>query len=240
MILATPLASHRWRLLLALALVIPATVDAQDAKPVTQAAAQFFETKVRPILAENCFKCHGEKKHRGDLRLDSLAAALEGGGRGPALVPGHPEKSLLIKAIKHDDKDLKMPEDKKLSREQIEILTQWVQMGAPWPGAEKAGGTIRKGEFVITDKDREHWSFKPVKRPPVPEVKNAAWVKNPIDAFILAKLEAKGLSPNPPASKQELLRRVTYDLAGLPPTPAEVDAFLSDPAPDAYEKLVEK
>ena len=243
MIHATPPVWRRrlWLLLLALPLTImPTLADGQGTKPVTPAAAQFFETKVRPILAENCFKCHGEKKHRGDLRVDSLAAMLEGGGRGPALVPGHPEKSLFIKAIKHDDKDLKMPEDKKLSREHIDILTQWVQMGAPWPGAEKAGGTIRKGEFVITDKDREHWSFKPVKRPAIPDVKNAGWVKNPIDAFILAKLEAKGLSPTPPASKQELLRRVTYDLTGLPPTPAEVEAFLNDPAPDAYEKLVEK
>ncbi len=201
---------------------------------------QFFETKVRPVLAENCFRCHGAKKHRGDLRLDSRAAMLEGGGRGPAIVPGHPEKSLLIKAIGHTDKDLKMPENKKLPREQIDALTQWVKMGAPWPGGTPTAGGPKKGEFVISDKDRAHWSLQPVKRPAIPAVKNAGWVKNPIDAFILAGLEAKGLAPNPPASRQELLRRVTYDLTGLPPTPAEAAAFLADTSPDAYTKLVDR
>src|SRR5260221_242607 len=180
---------------LVLALLLPAlpTVRGGDQKKPTPAAAAFFETKVRPILSESCFRCHGEKKQRGDLRLDSLAAALEGGGRGPALVPGNAAKSLMIKAIGHEDKDLKMPEDKKLPREQIDILTQWVNMGAPWPGAAKAVDGPRKGEFVISDKDRAHWSLQPVKRPAVPAVKNAAWVKNPIDAFILAQLEANGI-----------------------------------------------
>jgi hypothetical protein len=222
--------------------LVPAVSDVRAGEPKkpTPAAAAFFESKVRPVLVENCFKCHGEKKQRGDLRLDSLAAALEGGGRGPALVPGHPEKSLLIKAIGHGDKDLKMPEDKKLPREQIDVLTQWIQMGAPWPGAAAPGDGPRKGEFVISDKDRAHWSLQPVKRPVVPAVKQSAFVRNPIDAFILAGLESKGLAPNPPASKLELLRRVTFDLTGLPPTPREVDAYLADTAPDAYERLVER
>jgi hypothetical protein len=214
--------------------------EAKKSLPPSPAAVQFFETKVRPILADNCFRCHGEKKQRGELRLDSPAAMLEGGGRGPAIVPGHPEKSLLIKAIGHEDKDLKMPEDKKLPRENIEALTQWVKMGAPWPGAEKLAGGPKKGEFVIADKDRAHWSLQPVKRPALPPLKNAGWVKNPIDAFILARLEAKGLAPNPPASRLELLRRVTYDLTGLPPTPAEVEAFLADTSPDAYTKLIDR
>ncbi len=113
----------------------------------------------------------------------------------------------------------------------------------PWPGQEKAvaaASAIRRGKFEITDKDRAHWAFQPVKRPVVPAVKNTAWVRNPIDAFILAKLEAKGLQPNPPASKRELIRRVTYDVTGLPPTPREVEAFVNDPAPDAYEKVVDR
>ena len=219
--------------------VLPARAGG-DAPQPSPAAVKFFETKVRPLLAQSCFRCHGEKKQRGDLRLDSLAAALQGGGRGPALVPGYPEKSLLIKAIGHEDKDLKMPEDKKLPREQIDVLTQWIQMGAPWPGADKVAAAPKKGEFVISDKDRAHWSLQPVKRPGVPAVKNGGWVKNPIDAFILARLEAKGLTPNPSASKHELLRRVTFDLTGLPPTPAEVDAYLADTAPDAYAKLVDR
>lgn len=232
-----------WALpVLGLLVVVPVLSGGDAKKPAKAAPAvvQFFETKVRPVLAENCYRCHGEKKQRGELRLDSLAAILEGGGRGPAIVPGQPEKSLLIKAIGHEDKDLKMPEDKKLPREQIDALTQWVKMGAPWPGATQAAAGPKKGEFVISDRDRAHWSLQPVKRPAVPAVKNAGWVKNPIDAFILAGLEAKGLVPNLPASRQELLRRVTYDLTGLPPTPAEVAAFLADAAPDAYPRLVER
>jgi mono/diheme cytochrome c family protein len=236
----------RFSPLLVLGLFLPAVGARQDngsKKPepaVSPAAAQFFETKVRPVLAENCFSCHGEKKQRGGLRLDSRAAILEGGDRGPALVPGQPEKSVLVKAVGHEDKDLKMPPDKKLSKEQVEALAQWVKMGAPWPGADKAAAGTRKGEFHISDQDRAHWAFQPVKRPAVPAVKHAEWVRNPIDAFILARLEAKGLSPNSPAARHELLRRVYYDLTGLPPTPQEVEAFVADTSPDAYEKLVER
>ena len=218
--------------------LFPATISAQE-KTLTPAAIQFFETKVRPVLAENCFECHGEKKQKRDLRLDSLAAMLEGGDNGPAIVPGHPEKSLLVKAINHDG-DVKMPsKTRKLPREQIDALTQWIKMGAPWPGSDKTVAK-KKGEFLITDKDRSHWAYVPVKRPTPPEVKNNAWVRNPIDAFILTKLEAKGLQPAPPASKQEIARRLYYDIIGLPPTPKEIEAFVNDAAPDAYEKLVDK
>jgi hypothetical protein len=234
----------RWKPCLLLLVVVthpvwllPVTVAAQEKKP-SPAAVQFFETKVRPLLAENCFECHGEKKHKGGLRLDSLSAMLEGGDQGPAIVPGAPEKSLLIKAINYDG-ELKMPRSKKLPREQIEVIAQWIKIGAPWPGGDKPTVT-RKAEFQITDKDRAHWSIRPVKRPAAPTVKNQGWVKNPIDAFILAKLEAKGLAPAPPASKQEIGRRLYYDITGLPPTPHEIEAFVSDKAPDAYEKLVEK
>ncbi|MSQ96577.1 MAG: DUF1549 domain-containing protein [Gemmataceae bacterium] len=221
-------------------LVIPTVSAAQDKKP-TPVAIQFFETKVRPVLVENCFECHAGKKQKGGLQLDTLAAMLGGGDTGPAIVPGHPEKSLLVKAINHDGK-IKMPpqdkvvkKDKKLKRHEIDALTQWIKMGAPWPGGDK-----KKGEFAITDKDRAHWAYQPVKRPALPDVKNKGWVRNPIDAFILAKLEAKGLAPAPPASKQELARRLYFDLTGLPPTPKDIDAFLNDPAADAYEKLIDK
>src|SRR5262249_24837097 len=180
-------------------------------KAPSSQALKFFEAKVRPVLVEHCFKCHGDvKRPKGDLRLDSLAALLKGGDQGPALVPGHPEKSLLIKAITYDDKELKMPPSKKLTREQIADLTEWVKSGAPWPGADKAAtaagqSAARQPENSISDKDRSHWSFQQITRPRVPVVKNATWVRNPIDAFILAGLEAKGLEPNPPASKVELL-----------------------------------
>jgi hypothetical protein len=234
----THMTRKRHTLLLALALlVLPNAASAQDKKP-TAAAVQFFESKVRPVLVEACFECHADKKHRGSLRVDSLAALLEGGDQGPAIVPGHPEKSLLIKAINHESPMLKMPKNKKLPREQIDALTQWIKMGAPWPGDGKAVAS-KKNEFTISDKDRAHWAFQPVKRSPLPDVQNKAWVRNPIDAFILAKLEAKGLVPATPASKQELARRLYFDVTGLPPTPAQVEAFVNDTAPDAYEKLVD-
>ena len=222
----------------ALLIVMPSLACGQEKKP-SAAAVQFFETKVRPVLVANCFECHAEKKQRGDLRLDSLAAMLEGGEQGPAIVPGHPEKSLLVKAINQDGKLKMPPKNKKLSRDEIDALTQWIKMGAPWPSSEKSTPT-RKGEFQISDKDRAHWAYLPVKRPTPPNVKNQAWVRNPIDAFILAKLEAKGLVPAPPASKQELVRRLYYDITGLPPTPRDVEAFVNDKATDAYEKLVDK
>jgi cytochrome c553 len=228
--------------LLTLALA-SAAYSGETKKPAQLApeSAQFFENRIRPLLAETCFRCHGEKNRKGNLRLDSRAAILTGGDRGPALVPGHPEKSLLVQAIQHDNDELKMPPTQKLAREKIADLTRWIQMGAPWPGAEQhAIAPPKSGEYQISAKDRAHWAFQPVKRPPVPTVKNGAWIANPIDAFILAGLEAKGLQPNPPASRQELLRRVYYDLTGLPPSPHEVAAFLADSSPRAYEDLVDR
>jgi hypothetical protein len=213
----------------------------RPASPSPEAAA-FFENKVRPVLVENCFKCHADKKPKGGLRLDSRAGLLTGGNQGPAIVPGRPENSLLIQAIGYDSDELKMPPSKKLAKEHIETLTAWVKMGAPWPGTDKLSATTPppRGEYQITARDRAHWAFQPVKRPPAPAVKNRDWVVNPIDTFILAGLEAKGLSPNRPATKRELIRRAYYDLTGLPPTPQEVAAFLADPSPRAYEALVDR
>jgi cytochrome c553 len=226
-------------LMAVLAAALP--VRAGEARKLTPAAVQFFEARVRPVLAENCFRCHGDKKHKGDLRLDSLSAMLAGGDRGPAIVPGQPEKSLLLKAIRQEDPELKMPPSRKLPAKQIADLTQWVKMGAPWPGADKDAPVVaRPKEYRISDRDRAHWAFQPVKRPVTPSVKNEGWVTNPIDAFILARLEAKGLQPSPPASRQELVRRVYYDLTGLPPSPKDVESFLADTAPQTYEKLVDR
>jgi mono/diheme cytochrome c family protein len=212
----------------------------QDDKPASPAAIQFFETKVRPLLAENCYRCHGPDKQKGNLRLDSLAGILQGGDEGPAIVMGDPGKSLLMKAISYKDDELKMPPSKKLSSEQIEALTQWVKIGAPWPGADKTAIPVRKGEMQVTDKDRQHWAFQPIKRPTLPTVKNQSWVANPIDAFVLAGLESKGFQPNPPASRRELLRRVYYDLTGLPPSPQEVETYLANESPRAYEEMVDR
>ncbi len=217
-------------------------VLAADAPSPSPAQLQFFESKVRPVLVENCQKCHGEKKQESSLRLDSRAAILTGGDRGPAVVPEKPDDSLLLKAVNHEA-DLEMPPkpSRQLSKEQIANLTTWVKSGAAWPGDQAtAGFTPRRPGMKITDRDRAHWAFQPVKRPSLPPVKETAWVANPIDAFVLAKLEAKGLHPNPPAEKHELIRRLYYDLTGLPPTPAEVDAFVADASPGAYEAVVDR
>ncbi|MBX6312891.1 MAG: DUF1553 domain-containing protein [Isosphaeraceae bacterium] len=213
---------------------------AHSAEPAPE-QVRFFETRVRPVLAEHCHKCHGPDKQKSGLRLDSRASALAGGDSGPAVVPGQPEESLLVVAIRHEDDALKMPPSKKLAAEQIADLTRWIAMGAPWPGGEEAApAPTRRGEFQISDQDRAHWAFQPVRRPPVPAVKDQAWMSNPIDAFILAGLEAKGLRPNPPAARHELIRRAYYDLIGLPPTPEEVAAFVADKSPNAYEALIDR
>jgi hypothetical protein len=214
---------------------------AADDAPISPEQARFFETKVRPLLADQCLKCHGPDKQKSSLRLDSRAAALTGGDTGPAVVPGKPAESLLVAAIRYDDEVLKMPPSKKLAAEQIGDLTRWVEMGAPWPGGVEAPvASVRKGLFQITDKDRAHWAFQRVRRPVVPTVKDRAWTQNPVDSFILSRLEADNLPPNPPAAKHELIRRLYYDLTGLPPSPLEVAAFLADDSPAAYETLVDR
>jgi hypothetical protein len=164
---------------------------------------------------------------------------MSGGDRGAAIVPGKSEESLLLKAVRYED-ELKMPPTKKLTKEQIADVTQWVRMGAPWPNSDVPSTPIGKHEFRISEQDRAHWAFLPIKRPSIPTVKDRQRVHNPIDAFILARLEAKQLSPSPPATKREWVRRVFYDLTGLPPSPAEVDQFIADSSPDAYEKLIDR
>src|SRR5262245_48146517 len=198
---------------------------------------EFFEKKVRPVLAEHCYKCHSEadKKHKGNLTLDSLAGMLKGGDSGAALVPGQPDKSLLVKAVTHQDADLKMPPQKKLAANQIADLREWVKGGAAWPGT----GTV-KVRGKITDEDRQWWAFQPVKAQPVPAVSDVGWSIHAMDRFIFARLQAEGLTPAPPADRGVLVRRVYFDLIGLPPTPAELDAVLNDTSTDWYEKLVDK
>jgi hypothetical protein len=205
-------------------------------KPPSPEQATFFEKDVLPVLQANCLRCHGEEKARGSLRLDSRAAILKGGDHGPAVSLDKPDDSLLLVAIGYDDDHLKMPKKGKLDQPQIDVLTRWVKAGAPWPAG--ASATVKGG--VVDDKARDYWAYKPVRRPAVPEVKNTDWVRNPVDAFVLAKLEARGLTPAPPADRVALLRRAHYDLTGLPPTPEDVDAFLKDESPDAYEKVVDR
>jgi hypothetical protein len=188
---------------------------------------------VRPVLAEKCYSCHGPKLQQSGLRVDSLAALLKGADGGkPSLVVGDPDKSPLIQVIRYDH-TIKMPPQGKLPDKEIEALTQWVKMGAPWPGGKTASNAPK------TD-PRKHWAFQPVKKPAVPTVKNRAWVKSPVDAFILAKLERKGITPSAPADRRTLIRRAYFDLTGLPPTAEQTEAFVADKSPDAFAKVVDQ
>ncbi len=205
-------------------------------------ADRFFETRVRPVLVERCFGCHGpESKMRGGLRVDSREALLKGGGRGPALVPGQPEDSLLVRALRHDG-ELQMPPRTKLPPREIADLTTWVRLGAPWPGSRAAVVSKAAGDApaAITPEQRSFWAFQPPRRPALPTVRDAGWVRSPVDAFVLAGLETKGLTPAPAADRRTLIRRATFDLTGLPPTPAEVDAFLADCSPAAFARVVDR
>jgi uncharacterized protein DUF1549/uncharacterized protein DUF1553/cytochrome c len=201
---------------------------------------QFFEAKIRPILVENCQRCHGEKKQSGALRLDSAGAMLAGGESGPVITPGQPEKSRLIDAINY--RELEMPPDARLKAEQVQLLTEWVKMGAPWPGGgADAALQPRKGSLVITDADREHWAFRPIgKSSPLAVQNSELRIQNAIDGFIREQLTEKNLQPSPEADKRTLIRRLSFDLTGLPPSFAEVTAFVDDERPDAYERLVDR
>ncbi len=199
---------------------------------------EFFETKVRPVLAEKCFSCHGEAKQKGGLRLDSRESLLKGGDSGAAIVPGDAQKSLLLRAV-HYDGELKMPPAGKLSDENIAALTQWIQNGAVWPATAVSVATVAP-TAGFTEQQRNFWSFQPVKEPVVPPVKNKRWGQSPIDNFILAELEKRGLQPAPSADKATLIRRATFDLTGLPPTPDEVRVFLEDKSANAYAKVVDR
>ena len=185
---------------------------------------EFFESRVRPIFADHCYQCHSDKaeKLKGELRLDNPEALLKGGKSGPAIVPGEPDDSLLIKAVRYTDPDLRMPpKNKKLGTNQIATLETWVQMGAPLPGSNASSGA----QTDIALARARHWAFKRVEKSSPPAVSNAAWVKTPVDNFVLALLEKKHLQPGALADRRVLIRRVTYDLTGLPPTPQEVDAL---------------
>jgi mono/diheme cytochrome c family protein/nitroreductase len=200
----------------------------------------FFETKIRPILATNCYSCHTDSQ-LGGLRVDSSEALLKGGGRGPAIVPGDPDKSLLITAIRQTDPDLKMPMGGKLKPAEVADLAEWVKAGAVWsksaaPVAAPAAGK----KYVISAERRQFWSLVALGNPPVPAVKDTKWAKTDIDRFVLANLEKQGLKPVPAANKRDLIRRATLDLTGLPPTPEETAAFLKDTSPDAFAKVVDR
>jgi Protein of unknown function (DUF1553)/Protein of unknown function (DUF1549)/Planctomycete cytochrome C len=197
---------------------------------------EFFDGRVRPVLAKNCLPCHGAVPV-GGFRLDTRENLMKGGPLGAAVVPGNADKSLLIQAVLQKHDKLKMPPGKKLSDEEIADLVEWVKNGAVWAGGAL---TASNDNYQITPEQKAFWSFQPLKNPAVPKVKNVSRVQTPVDNFILAKLEAKGLKPAAQASKRALIRRATYDLTGLPPTPQEVRAFLADRSPQAFAKVVDR
>src|SRR5882672_9496785 len=211
----------------------------QAAPPISADQVEFFEQKIRPIFVERCYKCHstGADKVKGGLLLDSREGLLKGGDSGPAIVPGDPEKSILIKAIRQTD-ELRMPVKEKLPDEQIADFVAWVRMGAPDPRIATTAPTAARATPSIVEA-RKFWAFQPA-REILPPIVRAPWCRTPIDNFILAKLEEKRMKPAPEADPRTLLRRVTVDLTGLPPTAAEIDAFLADASPDAFEKAVDR
>jgi len=201
---------------------------------------EYFEKNVRPVLVQNCQPCHNLKMKSSGLDLSSAAGFLSGGAGGALVTKDHPESSRLLKVVGYED-SVKMPPTGKLKSEQIESLSNWVKMGAPWPGADQAAVLVKptpKKEF--TAEQKAFWAFQPVTNPTLPAVKDTQWVKTPVDRFILAKLEERGLHPAPPADRMTLLRRTTFDLTGLPPTEKELQDFQSDRSPDAYAKVVDR
>lgn len=193
-----------------------------------------FKRDIEPVFAASCYQCHGPKKAAGQLRLDVKAAAMKGGISGAVIVPGNSNASILLKRILGEGNEARMPMGgDALKTEQIELIRKWIDQGAIWPEANPSQIANSKSEIP------KHWAYvKPV-RPALPQVGNPAWVRNPIDAFVLARLDKEGLKPSPEASKETLLRRVYLDLIGVPPSVKEIDAFLADKSPDAYEKVVD-
>jgi hypothetical protein len=200
----------------------------------------FFESKVRPVLVKHCYECHSQaarknKKLKGGLLLDSRDGLRKGGDSGPAIVPGYARESLLLRALRHES--TKMPPKGKLSDTVIADVAKWIDLGAPDP---RDGSVLPGKRLIDIETARKSWAFRPLASVQPPSVKNASWARTPIDRFILASLEAKGLSPARPLDREKLLRRATFDLTGLPPTPAEIDDFGKDDSPGAYEKRIDR
>jgi Protein of unknown function (DUF1553)/Protein of unknown function (DUF1549)/Planctomycete cytochrome C/EF hand len=218
----------------------PAATDAAGAK-ITPDQEKFFEARIRPVLATQCFKCHSStaEKLRGGLHLDTREGLRTGGDSGPVIEPGNAEESLLIRAIRYQEKELRMPPKAKLPDQVVADFEVWVKMGAPDPRTEPARASTARPPVNLA-KGREFWSFRAPKKSEPPAVKRADWPRGEIDRFLLAVLEARGLSPTGDADRPTLLRRVTFDLLGLPPLPEEVDAFLQDQSTDALAHAVDR
>ncbi len=237
--------SARWRLTLLLLLLLlgmPMAVAVGEEQPATHPAAEdieFFEKKIRPLLHQRCYSCHSTSsgKRQGGLVVDGRTPLLTGGDSGPALVPAKPDESLLIEAVRYDANSFQMPPTGKLPAHEIALLEEWVRRGAVFPGDEAAVAPRKEIDFAA---GKKHWSFQPLRATDPPMLPVAPARHRRIDAFIAAELQQHGLSASPEADRRTLIRRLSFDLIGLPPTPAEVDAFIADNSPDAYERLVER
>ncbi len=211
--------------------------DSALASDAERARLQFFESEIRPLLAKRCYECHGDKKQKSGLRLDNIAHILAGGDTGPALVPGKPDDSLLIEAVRYRNEDFQMPPKEELPAKEKALLEKWVALGAPWPAGEAA--RAKRDAQGFTAEDRAYWFFQPLAHSTPPALPGNRWVINDVDRFVAAKHAGQGLTPAPAADRAELARRIYFDLHGLPPTPAQLAAFVNDRDPRAYEHLVD-
>ncbi|MCA9068609.1 MAG: DUF1549 domain-containing protein, partial [Planctomycetaceae bacterium] len=198
----------------------------------------FFEKHVRPLLVKHCLECHGPKKQQAGLRLDGRKFLMEGNENGPAVVAGKPDDSRLMDVVKYVEGDIQMPPAGKLAAEDVAALEKWIQSGAYWPESDKVPGTDSKAED--SNAWKKHWAFQPIQGPALPEVIRPNWVKTPVDHFILDQLEEHDLQPAPEADRATWLRRVTFDLTGLPPTLVEVQSFLADDSATAWANVVDR
>ncbi len=214
------------------------TLATAFAQPPNGANDEFFEVHIRPLLANKCYGCHTDE-HMGGLQLDTSEHALKGGKDGVVIIPGDPANSLMVKALHYTDARLKMPPGGRLKDSEIADVETWIKNGAVWPQATKAAASAA-APYVITAEQRAFWSFRPIANPTPPTVHDQKWAHSEIDRFVLAKLEEKNLKPVPAASKRSLIRRASYDLTGIPPTPAEVAAFENDHSPTAFAKVVDR
>jgi hypothetical protein len=228
--------NFRMLLLAVLIIAAPQTATSPDLIAAVRDELALFENRVRPVLKARCIKCHGAAKQESGLRLDSKSMAIKGGDRGPAIVPGDPERSLLVQACRRNG-ELKMPPDEPLRPEEMAGLVEWIRHGAPWP-AESVRSSTRGGP--ITAQERQFWSFQPLVHTLPPDVGDRSWPRTAIDRFILDRLDTERLTPVGPADKRTLIRRATFDLTGLPPIPDDVDAFVADGSPVAFDRVVNR
>ncbi|MBM4075908.1 MAG: DUF1549 domain-containing protein, partial [Planctomycetes bacterium] len=211
-------------------------------EPISETDAEFFESKIRPLLVARCQECHGAEKPKSGFRIDSRSAILMGGESGPAAVLGKPSESLLIDVVGYRG-NIQMPPKAKLPDSEIALLTDWVKRGIPWPNSPLSPSHPEDHKLAnptFSDDQKSYWSFQSIRSPEIPRVKNEAWPVSPIDSFVLSKLESSDMVPVSPTERRTLIRRLTLDLIGLPPTPEEVIDFIHDQSPDSIEKLTDR